>query len=90
MRKEVLWRDTGIMPQIGPLDARAIFPLMLWLFHWSNTTAIIALSCIAVLFAVQRTGMSPVACLRFLRMALMGHRRETLINERHWRQRCRW
>ena len=88
--KEVLWRDTGIMPQVGPLDARAVFPLGLWLFHWSMETAIIALSCIVVLFAVQRTGMSPVACLRFLRLKLIGYRRDTMLNERQWRMRCRW
>ena len=37
MAGEVLWRDTGIAPKIFILDARAIFPLALWLFHWAYT-----------------------------------------------------
>ena len=90
MAYDVLWRDTGIPPKIGPLDARAIFPLGLWMFHWSMLTAFIAFVSITALFLVQRAGMTPMACLRFLRLQCLGHRRETLINERQWRRRCRW
>ena len=35
MAGEVLWRDTGLTPKIFVLDARAAFPLALWLFHWA-------------------------------------------------------
>lgn len=87
----VLWRDTGIAPKIGPIDARAVFPVALWLFHWAYWTACIAAACIVVLYLVQRTGMSPLACLRYLRLRLLiGKRRETMVNERQWRSRCRW
>lgn len=90
MARDILWRDTGLTPKIGPLDARAVFPLGVWLFHWSTGTAILAVSCILALYLVQRTGMPPVACLRYLRMRLVGRRRESSANERQWRIRCRW
>lgn len=53
MNGEVLWRDTGLTPKIFILDARAIFPLALWLFHWSWWTAAIACLGIVALFFVQ-------------------------------------
>ena len=90
MAGEVLWRDTGIAPKIFILDARAIFPIGLWLFHWSMLTAGIALTGIIVLYFVQRTGMSPLACLRTIRVAIFGKRRETRNHELQWRKRCRW
>jgi intracellular multiplication protein IcmT len=35
MTGDVLWRDTVLAPKIFILDARAVFPIGLWLFHWS-------------------------------------------------------
>lgn len=90
MAADVLWRDTGIAPKIFILDARAIFPLALWLFHWSYWTAAIAGVGVLILYMVQRTGMSPLACCRAIRVAYLGGRRETRNNEVQWRKRCRW
>ena len=42
MVSDVLWRDTGLTPKILILDARAVFPLALWLFHWAWWTAALA------------------------------------------------
>jgi intracellular multiplication protein IcmT len=67
-----------------------VFPLALWLFHWAWWTAVLALASMTVLYLVQRTGMSPMACLRALRVAFLGKRRETRCNEFQWRKRCRW
>lgn len=90
MKSEVLWRDTALSPKIFILDARAVFPLGLWLFHWAWWTACVAVAGIVLLFLVQRTGMTPLACFRALRVAFMGRRRETRQHEVQWRQRCRW
>lgn len=90
MAGEVLWRDTGLTPKIFMIDARAVFPIFLWLFHWAWWTATIAAISILVLFLVQRTGMSPMGCVRALRVTYMGKRRETRNNEIQWRKRCRW
>ena len=90
MAAQVLWRDTGITPKIFILDARAVFPLGLWLFHWANWTAAIALAAITILYLMQRTGMSPMGCVRAMRVAFMGKRRETRSHEQQWRRRCRW
>ena len=90
MNREVLWRDTGLTPKIFILDARAIFPVAIWLFHWTWWTGAIAGAGVAGLYLVQRTGMSPMACLRAIRVQLMGTRRETRQTEIQWRRRCRW
>ena len=90
MKRELLWRDTALTPKIFILDARAVFPLALWLFHWAYWTACVAVIGIVALYLVQRTGMTPLACARALRVAFMGRRRETTQNEVQWRQRCRW
>lgn len=90
MTGDILWRDTGITPKILVLDARAVFPLLLWLFHWAWWTASLAMLGIIGLYLVQRTGMSPLACLRAIRTAIMGRRRETRYSETLWRKRCRW
>ena len=90
MNHEVLWRDTALTPKIFILDARAVFPVALWLFHWAYWTACVAGIAIVILYLVQRTGMTPLACVRALRVAFMGRRRETTQSEVQWRQRCRW
>ena len=35
MMADVLWRDTALTPKALFMDARAIFPLALWLFNWA-------------------------------------------------------
>lgn len=90
MKSDVLWRDTGLSPKIFILDARAVFPILLWLFHWTWWTAGIAFTAIIALYLVQRTGMTPLACLRAIRVACMSEYRETRNNETTWRRRCRW
>ena len=90
MNREVLWRDTGLTPKIFILDARAVFPVAIWLFHWTWWTAMIAGAGVIGLYLVQRTGMSPMACLRAIRVRLLGTRRETRQTEIQWRRGCRW
>ena len=51
---DVLWRDTALTPKIFMLDARAVFPLALWLFHWAWWTAGLALAAIVALYLVHR------------------------------------
>ncbi len=87
---DLLWRDTGLSPKIFIMDARAIFPLALWLFHWAWWTFTIAVVGIVLLYMVQCTGMTPMACFRAIRLACLGKRRETRMTEIQWRKRCRW
>lgn len=87
-----LWRDTALPPKIGPLDARAIFPLALWMFHWAWWTFGIAVVCIIILIMIQRTGMSPMGCLRALRLMFVGKTRDVHSSRStsRLRKRCRW
>ena len=60
MLSGVLWRDTGLPPKLFIVDARAVFPLLLWLFNWAWWTAGVAFVGIVTLYLVQRTGMTPM------------------------------
>lgn len=86
----VLWRDTALPAKIGPLDARAIFPLALWVFHWAWWTFYLAIICIVILYLVQRTGMSFIACIRSIRLLFVGKIRQTQTLSSRYRSRCRW
>lgn len=87
---DILWRDTGIYPKVGPIDARAAFPMAIFLFHWSYFTFFLAIACIVVLVLIQRSGLTPGATIRALKVSiLIGKRRETRINESVIRKRCR-
>lgn len=42
-----MWRDTALEPTIFGVDARVVFPVAIFLFHWSWTTFTISLIGIA-------------------------------------------
>lgn len=86
----MLWRDTALQPKIGPLNASAVFPVMLWVFHWAWWTFWVAIISIVILFLIQRTGMSATGCLLSLRCLLIGRRRVVRVTASMWRKRCRW
>ena len=90
MKNEVLWRDTALTPKILFLDARAVVPVCVWLFHWSYWTAYIAIIGVGALCIIQRTGMPPLTYLRAIRVRLLGNKRETRQDTVVMRQRCRW
>jgi intracellular multiplication protein IcmT len=54
------------------LDARAVFPLGLWLLHWSWWTLWVALSALAILTALDWAGLPPEVAAARLRAVLAG------------------
>ena len=90
MPADVLWRDSGLTPRLGPIDATAIFPIMLFFLHWAYWTLVLSLVSIVILYLCQRARMSPVTSLRFIKCMLIGKRRECAANETVFRRRCRW
>jgi intracellular multiplication protein IcmT len=69
------WCHTALVPRLFCLDARAVFPLGIWLLHWSKTTFAIALISVLFLLALERIGLPLDACLGYFRVLLVGRLR---------------
>jgi intracellular multiplication protein IcmT len=72
---EAHWRDSARIPRFFFIDARASFPLLLFLLHiriWSFVLAILAMAFFALL---ERYGFSVTVFLRWIRSILAGPRK---------------
>ena len=70
------WRDTAIYPRLGPIDARALFPIGLWAMHFASLwTFIPAIFCVSGLWLVERWVYTPAAAVRAIRNRFAGPRR---------------
>lgn len=85
----LLWRNTGLNPQIGPLDARSIFPISLWLLHMAWWTFSIAVLSILALVVLGKLGIPVNVAMRRFISLFLGRRRPTRDHV-DFRQRCRW
>jgi intracellular multiplication protein IcmT len=72
MREQTPWCHTALRPKFFFLDARAIFPLGLWLLHWAWWTFSIALVSVALLIALERLGLPLSFAWCRLRALLVG------------------
>ncbi len=89
--RQVLWRNTSIFPKLFFLDARAVFPILIFLFHWANWTFAIAVICIALLIFLEKRGLTANIGLRFLKLYILnGKYRRTRLTASTIRKRCRW
>jgi intracellular multiplication protein IcmT len=70
--RDTSWRYSAMSPRFFCLDARAVFPLGLWILHWSQVTFGIALASIVFLIVLDRAGMPVNACLGYFRVLLVG------------------
>ena len=69
---EAHWRDSARIPRFFLIDARAAFPLLLFLLHirvWSFLLALVAMA------LLERYGFSVTVFLRWLRTVLAGPRK---------------
>lgn len=69
------WRDSARTPRFFFIDARAAFPLLLFLLHiriWSFVLAVVATIFFA---ALERYGFSVTVFLRWVRTKLAGPRK---------------
>jgi intracellular multiplication protein IcmT len=82
------WRYTALTPKLFFLDARAVFPLGLWLLHWSDATFAAALISVAFLIATDKLGLPLSVAPARVRMMLVGRLRpagDTLLFRRRSR-----
>jgi intracellular multiplication protein IcmT len=83
------WAFSALRPRFWRLDAKAVFPLLVWLLHWSWWTLGLALAGIFILAVMDWTGLPPETCLGRLRCRALGDLRP-LIDEATYRQRSHW
>ncbi len=72
VKTEAHWRDSARNPRFFLIDARAAFPLLLFLLHIRIWTAVVALLAMTFFGLLERYGFSPVVFLRWLRNVLAG------------------
>lgn len=67
------WRDGGLSPMIGPLDARAVFPWLFFIMNMALWTMIVCVLATAVFGVLSRLGYDPkIAWGRFQDWLLNG------------------
>jgi intracellular multiplication protein IcmT len=69
------WRDTARQARFFFVDARAAFPLLMFLMHISTFTAILALVTTMIFAVIERFGFSPPVALRVFRGLISGRRK---------------
>lgn len=76
------WRNTGLPVKIGPVDARALAFILLFLFHIRLWTFLLCVFIIAVLSIVEYKGYTLPNALRTASSSLLGPKRESQSNKR--------
>ncbi|OGT31787.1 MAG: phosphoesterase [Gammaproteobacteria bacterium RIFCSPHIGHO2_12_FULL_35_23] len=74
---DAYWRDSARVPRFFSIDARAAFPLLLFLLHIRLWTFIVAVMATLFFAALDRYGFRVDVFLRWLRGVLMGKRKIT-------------
>ncbi len=69
------WRDTARPARFGPIDAKAVFPFLLFLLHMRLWTFCVAVVCIMFFGILERWGFTMPVFLRWLRASIAGPRR---------------
>ena len=69
---ETHWRDSARNARFFIIDARAVFPLLLWLVHIRWWTFEIAIVMMIFFGALERYGFSPQVFARYFRNLLAG------------------
>jgi len=69
------WRDSAREPRLFFIDAKAVFPMLLFLMHIRWWTFIVATMVVLFFTTLNRFGFSMVVFLRWLRSVLAGRRK---------------
>ncbi len=75
MAKIAQWRDSSRIPRFFGLDARACFPLLVFLLHIKLWSFILALAATVFFAALERYGFRLTVFLRWLRNRMAGNRK---------------
>jgi len=84
-----MWSETARYPDFFGLDARAIIPFSIWLFHWSMWTFYIAVVGMAFFWLALRRGDTPSSFIqKFFNLIFRGDRSH--LDNAVLRRRARW
>jgi intracellular multiplication protein IcmT len=67
-----MWRYTALPVKVAILDARACFPVLLFVLYWSWITAYIAIAGILFFTVISWFGLPVPAVVRLMRRILVG------------------
>ena len=82
------WRDSGRTARFFMVDARAAFPLLIFLVHMRVSTFIIAMIFVIIFGALEYFGFTVLVFLRTIRTVLAGKRK---YSRPWWREdKLRW
>jgi len=72
VKTEAHWRDSARSPRFFFIDARAAFPLLLFLLHIRLWSFILALVTMLFFWGLERYGFSLIVFLRWMRNVFAG------------------
>lgn len=72
---EIYWRDSQRSTRFFMVDAKAVFPIVLFLFHARLWTFLTAISVMLIFWALERKGLNFTTALRTFRAFLIGQYR---------------
>ncbi len=79
---DVHWRYTMKPARLGPIDARAAFPLLLVMLHFRDYTLLMAVAFITLLWIFEKRGLQFDAALRTIRAWLVNPNRPAIDQRR--------
>lgn len=68
----ILWTNLGRPVRLGPVDGRAMFFILLALYHWALWTLVLGVVGVFALFWVERLGYSIPNLFRKASVMVMG------------------
>jgi len=68
----LLWTNLGKPVRLGPVDGRALFFILLAVYHWALWTFALAILGMIGLFWIERLGYSIPNLIRRLNVLVMG------------------
>ena len=83
------WAFTALRPRLFKFDARAVFPLGLWLLHWSWWTLWVALGALAILALLDFMGL-PLEVAAARSRAILAGRIRPATDVLAMRRRAMW
>lgn len=78
----ISWRDTGRSMRFGPVDARILGLVMIWLYHVKLWTFAIGVIGVAILAIVEWKGYTIPNALRRISVFMMGTHRPAVSPRR--------
>ena len=67
-----MWRDSARVPRCGPVDGRAIAPVLIALFHPHPWKMYIAVTLVGILAIIEYYGLTVPVAMRMAKRAIAG------------------